>query len=132
MSEAEQAREPQRETAEEPQRDAGQDSGTELKTESQDTEPESQDPEKKLDTEPESKAVPASEAELKIRCRAGEGGEGGEACEGFRAGRRWAGLGAGARLGPRWRGRVRGRCLKSAPGNVPQGTQAHVPRAQGA
>ncbi|WP_405601184.1 protein kinase [Streptomyces sp. NBC_01410] len=63
MSEAEQAREPQRETAEEPQRDAGQDSGTELKTESQDTEPESQDPEKKLDTEPESKAVPASEAE---------------------------------------------------------------------
>ncbi|WP_406400211.1 protein kinase [Streptomyces sp. NBC_00879] len=63
MSEAEQAREPQRDTAEEPKRDSGQDSGTELKPESQDTEPESQDPEKKLDTEPESKAVPASEAE---------------------------------------------------------------------
>ncbi|HET6357088.1 serine/threonine-protein kinase [Streptomyces sp.] len=63
MSEAEQAREPQRDTAEEPQRDAGQDSGTELKPEFQDTEPESQDPEKKLDTEPESKAVAASEAE---------------------------------------------------------------------
>ncbi|MFD9221289.1 serine/threonine-protein kinase [Streptomyces sp. NPDC060064] len=37
MSEAEQSREPQRDTAEEPQRDAGQDSGTELEAESKDS-----------------------------------------------------------------------------------------------
>ncbi|TQK52418.1 serine/threonine protein kinase [Streptomyces sp. SLBN-118] len=63
MSEAEQSREPQRETAEEPQRDAGQDSRAELKAESRDPEPESQGPEEKLDTEPEATAVPAPEAE---------------------------------------------------------------------
>ncbi|MFF0060179.1 serine/threonine-protein kinase [Streptomyces sp. NPDC005279] len=37
MSEAEQSREPQRDTAEEPQRDAGQDSGTQLEAESGDS-----------------------------------------------------------------------------------------------
>ncbi|MEU9009876.1 serine/threonine-protein kinase [Streptomyces sp. NPDC048479] len=46
MSEAEQSREPQRDTAEEPQRDAGQDSGTELEAESKDSK-------KELGKEPE-------------------------------------------------------------------------------
>ncbi|MFF3453000.1 protein kinase [Streptomyces sp. NPDC002730] len=71
MSEAEQSREPQRDTAEEPQRDAGQDSGTELEAESKDSK-------KELGKEPEpgpkSESVKGSGAESGAGPAKGSGG----------------------------------------------------------